>query len=229
MHFVSTAPRRVDGAVGDLGREGVVRPLGSVRAHHVVVRHEHHRRKPPIGTLPQKRNAVAVDQLQFQAVEHARIQAAQQRDEPVERAAVGIRVVQAPHRGAAQHLLEALDRGVVATHVRGRQRVGDRRGLEPHRVHHQHDGQHDDDGKDNGKHDHEDSPFDKHMPTIIAAPPSESPQVAISAAEKRMVLLVPSACNGTKAPLRYPPINQGTEITGQCGQDTLVPVLSYFI
>ena len=127
-----------------------------------------------------------------------------------------------------QAAVEALDRGVVATHVRGRQRVGDRRGLEPHRVHHQHDGQHDD-GKDNGKHDHEDSPFDKHMPTIIAAPPSESPQVAISAAEKRMVLLVPSACNGTKAPLRYPPINQGTEITGQCGQDTLVPVLSYFI
>lgn len=87
---------RVDGAVGDLGREGAVRPLGSVRAHHVVVRHEHHRRKLAVGALPQKRNAVAVDQLQFQAVEHARVQAAQQRDESVERAAVGIRVVPGP-------------------------------------------------------------------------------------------------------------------------------------
>ena len=104
-------------AVRDIGGEGVVRPLGRVGRHHVMVRHEHHRRQRAVGAFPQKRDAVAVDQLQLASIEHAGVQAAQQGDELVERAAVGVGVVQVPHGGKAQQLLEARDRGIVAARV----------------------------------------------------------------------------------------------------------------
>ena len=86
-----------------------------------MVRHEHHRLQRAVGSLPQKRDAVPVDKLQLEAVEHARVQATQQRDELVERAAVGVGVVQVTYGRTAQQFLEARDRGVVAARVGGRQ------------------------------------------------------------------------------------------------------------
>ena len=99
---------RVDAAVIDVRCERVVRPADGVRVHHVVMCHEHDGRELAVGALPQKRDAAAVDQLQFAGFEHGRVQPAQRGHEPVEGRAVGIGVAQVPHRGDAQQSAEAV-------------------------------------------------------------------------------------------------------------------------